>query len=166
MSENPCWRNLIRLRRWTSIHEIGYGSQQVRDFLFRIQRNCYVTAVDHDARFNPSHSRLITSLLWAESEGAALRAALMDIEADEPTSGVEIPTEMLFHQELTSYGSIKEALKTRIDGTLLEHADYRIAIDGAFVHRVLSSRTFEFYFRSVAEKPNEIPYAIKRRLKT
>lgn len=158
------WSRLTRIPCWTPLARIGCESHQLKDALFRIGPNCYVTAGEYDADLSPSPSRRVGSLLWAESDGAALRAVNMEIEADALCPGGKIPSEMLLPGRPRTYGEILSAFRTGRHGSFMEHADYRIARDGAFIHRALDGPDFVFYFRSLVEKPSEIPYAIMRRL--
>ena len=42
----------------------------------------------------------------------------------------------------------------------MAYASYRIATDGAFIHKVIEGNGFKFYFRDKEERPDEKPYAI------
>src|SRR5262245_1454062 len=104
------WSALIRIRRWTPLEQTDLEVVQIRDVLFRLDYNCYAIVVEHDASYQ-SDSRRIISLLWAESEGAARRAMLMEIETDEIRQGERIPREMLLPGAHTTYGSIISGFK-------------------------------------------------------
>jgi hypothetical protein len=164
MSRNIDWSKLASVRAWTPLQDIRVRSVQVKDTLFRLGQSCYVAALKHNIDFGASNCRRITSLLWAESEGAALRALFMEIEADEAIPGLQIPQEMLLTGGPATYGGILAAVRTGRHGRFLQHADYRIAKDGAFIHRTISGQTFSFHFRGLAEEESERPYAIQRRL--
>lgn len=164
MKQGMIWSSLTKLPCWSSIHALNEKPIQVKDELFRLGRNCYFIAVSHDASLGASHVRRITMALWAESEGAALRATLMDIEADVVATGVAIPRQMLLPGAPITYGTIVDALVSASRNSWAESAAYRIARDGAFVHRVIHAHPFEFYFRCSQKSRLEVPYAILRRL--
>jgi len=159
------WARTIEIPRWTPVRQLGIKVSKIRDILFRVESDCYLIAVQHNEKlemFPDLH--FVTSVLWAESEGAALRAALREIENDRIVVGATPPPEMLLVSDRMTYGQIIDVLKSRKHGEYIEHASYRIARDGAFIHRIVDTHLFEFYFRALTEDKNERPYAILRRL--
>ena len=109
-------------------------------------------------------TRFITLLLRAETEGAALRAALMELESDEAASCAKPPGELLLPCGALAYGDIRAALRSGKHGLFSEAANYRIARDGAFIHRVVRTPKPRILLSSVTEQFGETPYAIHRRL--
>jgi hypothetical protein len=102
-------------------------------------------------------------IMWAPNDGAAKRAHLMRIEEDVNQIPAEAPSELLPVVSGKTYGEIVQELKGRNE-RFLEHASYRIASDGAFVHRAISTERIEILFRSVEDEDSELPYAITYRL--
>lgn len=99
-----------------------------------------------------------TTTQLPSDDGGPLRAALMHVEDDEGTVGLP-PNELLPEgSDNGSYGVFLRMLKstTRI---LQETAVYRIASDGAFVHRQIETEEQIFFFRSPASDLDETPYA-------
>lgn len=88
----------------------------------------------------------------------------MEIEADRVVHGLDIPSEMLLPGRPIDFGSILAEFRTGKRGKFMEHADYRIAKDGAFIHRALDGRVLVFYFRGSKPEGSERPYVILRRL--
>ncbi len=158
------WSKLLTVRCWTPIETLEIKSVLVAGNLFRVSDNCYLTAVGHNAQLKTSRSPLVTIAIWAESEGAARRACLGEIEADVARTGLSIPEQILLPGKPATYGEIVATLYNARNGTFIESAVYRIASDGAFIHRVLHVGRREFCFRSLKEHKDEIPYAILRRL--
>ncbi len=158
------WPRFSKIACWTPVSQLEFEVQHVRDTLYAAHENCYLIAVPHNQRLQKiGDTRFATCLLWAESQGAALRAGLKEIENDRVVAAATPPMEMLLRRDCTTYGPILEFLKLK-HGNYMETANYRIS-DGAQVHRVIDTEIFEFYFRSPSEDWNERPYAILRRLK-
>lgn len=107
-------------------------------------------------------SPLVTGIFWAASEGAAHRALLMDIEADDSLIG-DVPEYFLPNSAGPTYGEIVEALRRGGD-SYLETASYRIATDGLFVHRTIKNEQFTFFFRGPEYNNGEKPYAAIKKL--
>ena len=77
------WSRLIKIPCWTPVLELGFDVRLVRETLYQIEENCYLIAVPHNERLELSaETNFATCLLWAEGNGAALRAALKEIEND------------------------------------------------------------------------------------
>jgi hypothetical protein len=118
----------------------------------------YVRAVPYFRDLTPSPEPIITLIVWAASRGALERALCMNLEADDQATGVP-PRELLLSPDSTTWAAI--IANGRSKGlTFMESAEYRIANDGAFIHRKLESRHYRAYFRSRHDLPNEQPYAI------
>jgi hypothetical protein len=96
--------------------------------------------------------------------GAARRAILEDVESDVILKNAVPPDPVLLEPGGTNYDRIVMCLAAS-GNPFVETADYRIARDGAFIHRCISSFGRDFYFRSKEKDPQERPYAIKYRLK-
>src|SRR5262245_51440034 len=159
------WSRLVEIPCWTPLDQTGLATLHIKDTLYQVEAHCYLIAVPHDERYQTvDDKQFVTLLIWAQSRGAALRAALMEIESDAIFAGVTPPPEMLLPNAPNTYGETITALKSGKYGTYSEHASYRIARDGAFIHRAVCTRKFEFYFRGLQEEKNECPYAILRRL--
>jgi hypothetical protein len=64
-----------------------------------------------------------------------------------------------------TYGEIVHELKKGHLGEYEETASYRIASDGAFVHRHITTAAFTFHFRKREHDDSEPCYAIEYRLR-
>ncbi len=158
------WSQLINIPRWTQVSELGFGVYPVRDTLFQVRVNCYLIAVPHNQQLQTfAGANFVTGLLWAESEGAALRAALKEIEVDHRIVGVAPPRELLLAEHCLTYGEVINFLKSTNEESYTEVAAYRVG-DGAFVHREIHAPKLHFYFRHLNEERDENPYAILRQL--
>lgn len=157
------WNRLTELRSWTPLTEVSSAAERVGDLLFRVGPMQYVIAVPYNERFERTENApFVTILLWAPTDGAAKRAKLMEIEADD--LAVSPPPEVLLPKSASStYGSIVQTLR-KGGSPVEEWADYRVAKDGAFVHRTLSAPPHAFHFRSREEDQGEPCYAINYRL--
>lgn len=159
------WRKLIKIRCWTPLDLIGFDAAQVRDTLYRLEPRAFLIAVPHNKSLEAvGNTKFVTSAMWAESEGAALRAALMDIRSDEIVGGLNIPPEMLLPGSPKTYGDIIDVLKFNSPGSYMEYANYSIAQGRAFTHRVIDAKNLKFFFRGRANDVDEAPYAVLRRL--
>ncbi|WP_146093825.1 hypothetical protein [Xanthomonas arboricola] len=90
-------------------------------------------------------------------EGAARRAFNREVELDDGT---------FFDVEELGIGLGKGSTYrdiinfARENGKVVqETAAYRIAIDGAFIHRMIETEKWIFYFRSMENCDEELPYA-------
>ncbi len=112
-------------------------------------------AVDSNQNFERIEGDLfLTEVMWAQSDGAAKRAFLFEIENDEINEQIP-PLEMQLEESIYRYSDILKSIRTGKYGTHIESASYRIAIDGHFNHRVLSLNDYDFYFRSRKKLKNE-----------
>jgi hypothetical protein len=89
----------------------------------------------------------------------------MDIEADDAAERPDVepapPPELLLAGGDPTYGAILAEVKTQRYGRYLESASYRVAKDGAFVHRSISVAPFAFFFRSREDDDSDPCYAIE-----
>lgn len=154
------WERLLQLRRWTALDALGTPASHISDVLFRIGPCGYLICVPHgrDLR-RVEGKRFITTLMWAESDGAARRAQLLDIEADEPKI-VRPPDALLSLGGAASYGAIVDYLR-KSAVRFQESASYRVGSDGAFVHRNILAPPYSFHFRGRDDIDKEDCYAIK-----
>jgi hypothetical protein len=158
------WNDLKRLRCWTPLANVSPSAEALGDRLFRLGPGQYVLAVPYDKDFARSEGApFVTIVLWSETNGAARRASLMEIEADE-WKDVSPPPELLLPDGPTTYGDIARALKTGDHGAFQETASYRIARDGAFVDRTIATPASTFHFRKRQDDPADRCYAIEYRL--
>ncbi len=154
------WTKLKNIPAWTRMGEIDLDLIELGDGIFKVMKYSYLRTVDYNQNFEGIEGEFfITEIMWAQSDGAAKRAFLSEIENDEFNEQIP-PIEMQLEANKYRYSDILESIKTGKYGAHIESASYRIAIDGHFIHRELSLKDYEFYFRSRKKIANEIPYAI------
>jgi hypothetical protein len=158
------WPGLKTLRAWTPLSEVPASATHLGGVLYKLAPSVYVTCVSYNRRLEEVEGGLfVTMVLWAETDGAARRAQLMEIEADQHAD-VHPPPEMLLRGQPVIYGEILRELKRGNYGEFREWADYRVATDGAFVQRTVNIPPLSFYFRKLEEDDSERCYAIQYRL--
>lgn len=99
----------------------------------------------------------IHAILWAASRGAAMRVWHSKIEADDLQ--LAIPPHYVLPKDARSYGELTRHLKEN-EISFLESASYRLMVDGAFIHKTISTRGATYYFRALGESADEVPYAV------
>jgi hypothetical protein len=121
-----------------------------------IGEGVFAVLADSEAGNNEA-STGIHAILWAASRGAAMRAWHSKIEADDLQ--LSIPPYYVLFNGARSYGELTHSLKKN-EISFLESASYRIMVDGAFIHRKISTRGATYYFRALQEIADEAPYAV------
>jgi hypothetical protein len=158
------WSTLRTLAVWTPASSLSARLVRIEDDLFRLRTGAYLVCLPYDERFEAAAGeRFVTALLWAASDGAARRAHLMEIEADDLATG-PAPGELLPPGQPQAYGAIMAALKTSGCRNYIERASYRIAKDGAFVHRAIDAPPYSFFFRNPEDDDSDRCYAVQYRL--
>ena len=156
------WERLKKTPCWTSIHDMPFKWSSVDEDLYKIADTCFLIAMPHDRDCTPSsRPPHVTTVMWADSDGAARRALRGRIEADNERLGLTPPAALLLAPGVLTYGDIVAVFASRRHGDFEERAEYRIATDGAFIHRVISARLLSFFFRSRKHDNDEAPYAIQ-----
>lgn len=154
------WPELLRLRLWTPLSEVDLHTLAISENVRKIKPTQYVFVVDSDLHGDETRTPYITMIMWAGSDGAALRAADGDLEADtKSVPDVEVPRILLPDRAFPEYESILKGLKTSGED-VLESGEYRIASDGAFIQRVIRGRRGTYCFRSPEDDATEKPFAI------
>lgn len=162
--DNADWARLKSLRAWTPLPDVSPSAIPLGGVLYRIATGTYVTCVPYNRQLEEIEGGLfVTTLLWAESDGAAKRVQLMEIEADQPKDS-RPPADLLLHGQPVTYGEIIRELQRGAYGAFREWADYRIARDGAFVQRTIDIPPISFYFRKPEDDDADRCYAIQYRL--
>lgn len=159
----PSWKDLLELPVWTRLNDLRTSTMKLSDSLRKIEGGKYLLVVDRDLAGNTSGGPFVTMAVWGESDGAALRAIDGALEADLEHSSAVMPPEELLPAEHPEYSAIITALKRRGE-PILESGEYRIASDGAFLHKVVRSSCAAYYFRSAARMRGESPFAITHRI--
>jgi len=158
------WADLKSLPKWTNLSGVATSALTIGGDLFKIGRGKYLICVPYNRDLEEQRGdRFVTSLVWAATDGAAKRAVLMQIEADQ-ISSERPPAELLLPGQPVRYGEIIRALQNGNFGEYEEAASYRIASDGAFVHRHITTTSFSFRFRKAEHDDSEPCYAIEYRL--
>jgi hypothetical protein len=161
------WKALKEIPAWVPITELPEQPVRVDDVLYYLAPTQYLICPPHNEQLAtiPGVAGFLGSLLWAPNDGAARRAALMDVEADavekRPRVEPPPPPELLLSPDATAYGVILARAKSGRHGRHLESASYRIGRDGAFVHRSISVGPTTFFFRSRKDDDSDPCYAIE-----
>jgi hypothetical protein len=161
------WSELKEIPAWLPINALPEQPVHLDGVLFRLAPSQYLICPPYNERFErvSGIAAFLGALLWAPNDGAARRAALMDIEADSP--GIRPVAESLPPRELlpssgsTKYGAILGELRAASSRRYLETASYRVATDGAFIHRTISSVPYTFFFRNRKDDDSDPCYAIE-----
>lgn len=157
------WPQLLSLRPWTLLSTTGLSTNQLGDVLFKVGDNAFLLCAPYDSQLRPLADDVsVAAVVWAESEGAARRAALQQIEADQPTDS-QPPAEVLLKPGMNRYGDIREAGRAGSLGSMLEAASYR-GRDGLFVDRRINLPRWTFHFRRPESDDSEPCYAVQVRL--
>jgi hypothetical protein len=157
---------LKKIKEWSSLNDIGLPYHNLGDVLYKLYSQIYVIAVPYNKSFiTDERIPYVTLLMWAQTDGAAKRSELMEIKADIKENNDNPPSEMLPPNGAETYGDIINELKKGYYGEFYEHADYRIAKDGAFIQRVIETLEYKFCFRKNDNDNSEIPYVIIYKLK-
>jgi hypothetical protein len=163
------WGDLKNIAAWTPLTALQHSTRHLGGTLFQLSGTQYLICPPSNERFErpPGIPGFVAALLWAEYEGAARRGILMEVEADKPDFRPlpePPPVELLLAGAGDTYGSIMAELQAKGYGNFLESATYRVAKDGAFVHRNISAAPYTFFFRSRKDDDDDRCYAIEYRL--
>lgn len=160
------WSSLVKLKKWCPLAQIPYCYGSLGEGLCKLEETKYFlwTPFVHsdNEKLKGRRGHFLSALVWACSDGAALRAIMQEKEKDEEIV-LPPPPELLPHARANSYGAILSGL-TAVGATgIAESAQYRWT-DGSFLQRSISSSLADYHFRSREHKANEIPYAILWRM--
>jgi hypothetical protein len=163
------WGDLKGIAAWTPLTEMQGATRHLGGTLFQLSATQYLICPSSNERFErlPGIPGFVAALLWAQHEGAARRAILMETEADRPElrpPPEPPPPELLLPGVDDTYGSILAELRTQRDGSVLTSAAYRVARDGAFIHRKIGAAPYTFFFRNRKDDDADPCYAIEFRL--
>ena len=153
----------MAIRCWTPLASVPGTCEALGAGLFRVGPAQYLVALPSEEHTRAGRAGpLVRIALWAPSDGAARRAFEMAVEADDSAQAAP-PRALLLAGEPTTFGAVLEAARRVNDTPLVEWADYRIATDGAFVHRTVCAHPLYFHFRQRAGHHDPC-YAIEYRL--
>jgi hypothetical protein len=157
------WTEWKNVDAWPSVAAVAPGAVALADDLFAIGGDTYLFAVPYDAKLRRGQpgAPFATMVVWAPSEGAARRVCRTEIEADADAVSKPPPPELLPAEGVVGYAAILKAARQR-DANVGEVAAYRIATDGAFIHREITWGRSRFYFRDLKSRTDP-PYAITLR---
>ncbi|WP_137936091.1 hypothetical protein [Chitinivorax sp. B] len=155
---------LLDIEKWTSLKLLSGKlniCEQIGERLYFVGSSTYLIVSNYKGKSLATDpgAPFIVGVMWAADNGAALRATNFDIESDQGASGV-VPKEFFPFGVDATYGQVKKVLKSVLSEEYLETAIYRIAKDGAFVHRSIESKSFAFFFREREARDDELPYAV------
>lgn len=159
---------ILSLVKWTPLRNV-VGAVDPSAFidrcLYKLGDGLYlnVTSIKPGAPKDDPSAPYVVGVYCAPDDGAAKRAIVLMIEEDHGAV-LNAPSAFLPPGASARYGSIRIALKKMAPKVFLETAGYRIAKDGAFVHRMIETERFAFFFRQPKYDDHEPPYAILRKL--
>lgn len=163
-------KNLVYLPRGTLLSKVVQQSHTdafLSPSVYRIDSEMYLNI----SLFRPGglekdpRGPFITGIVLAASDGAVRRALLMEIESDDG-SALTVPAEFLPSEGAVAatYGDILRGLKNDKPKVCQETAAYRIASGGEFIHRIIETERFSFFFRNPEHDDSDAPYVIIRKL--
>lgn len=150
------WGRIAGLDGWTRIASLSASPRYLSEYLVQLCDDAYTVPLQHGPTLDPLPFDVAGLILWAPDEGAACRALSMEIERDSGLVGV-VPEPLRICSRM-NYAEIRKALRAMGQGDVLESASYRIATDGAFIHRELQNHRYAFFFRKRGGNA-EPPYA-------
>lgn len=133
--------------------EAGVERPQAQRRLYRIADDAFVLAMPAG---RAEDGRIPFSFYWAASEGAALRAALGRLDADDDTTG-DPPSEILLAPGLLTRSNLQTWVRANQPRYTEEGFAGFSPLRGAYVR--LSQLVY--HFRSIRWQPDERPYAIE-----
>jgi hypothetical protein len=153
---------LLNTKCWSPINELGLKINPISDRFGKISENLFVynSRLDYSKKREISEGPFISAFLWACDESAAMRIYNHCFE-DDKNIQIEPPIELLPKNSGPTY---KEILKNIKHVGIMESASYRIATDGAYIYKSISSKYACYYFRNRKTDNNEIPFAIQWRM--
>ena len=162
---------ILGLPMWTPLVEaVGQISDDAvicrggSSLLYRLAADTYLAITPSKLRghglVDTREGPFVAGVLWAPSEGAARRARFLEIEADEGIAASPVPAWCLPEGVAPRYGDILKALGPGA----MESGSYRVASDGKFVCRKISTRSHICYFRGRKSDPAEPPFVVVRHL--
>ena len=159
------WDELKKIKYLSSIKELPFEGQLITKNIYRVNEQAYLFLVDYNVAYNKTKENgpFATLLFWTGNDGSAKRAFSRKIEEDKEQSIIIPPTEMLPSKEVNTYEKIINELKKN-KSTYMETASYRIATDGAYIHKEISVIPYTYYFRKREDDNNEVPYTISYKL--
>ena len=161
------WEALKAIPLWAPLSSLGIkGLSPIAEDLYRISPQIYLFAHHEILTEAKVPGPYVTILLWAESDGAAKRAMLQDLEADKDRSNLAPPAEMLYQTGCVTYRQLIAHLKHI--GKFQPYTvtgSYRIIKGGDFTATHVNVDNWVFMFRSQKVKAEEPPFAIQFRLK-
>jgi hypothetical protein len=159
------WAAELATKPWTPLRQAHPNAVLIRGHLFRIGQDAYVLVSERDSelRVNQPGAPFVIALLWAESEGAAVRAALRDVTADACVSDNVPPSLLLPEGTARTYSELRKLGRKGTFGRVLEHADYWVdgAGEGHFANKIIQVGKISYYFRSPEDIAEEFTFAIR-----
>lgn len=165
MRTSMSWPDLKRFVNFVPKRQFPELLEPLSEDLFMFSEQVFYFVVPHDRRCAvTADAPFLTCVIWAQSAGAARRAMNSAIEDDREMNGSWPPQELLPKDGVLTYGDILRAVKSECPESVMETASYRVASDGAFIHKSISARLhdgrYEYYFRSPKIFDEERPYAV------
>lgn len=159
------WATALATKPWTSLRQENPNAVLIKSALFRVGKEAYalVSERDSELRANQPGAPFVIALLWAESEGAAVRAALRDVNEDVCVSDKAPPSLLLPDGSAKTYSELRELGQRGAFGRFLEHADYWVdgGGEGRFANKIIQIGKISYYFRSPQNVPEELTFAIR-----
>lgn len=156
------WPELLALPPWVRLSEAGLVANPLADVLFKLEDGKYLMCVPYDAEMKPlENDYSITAILWAETDGAAKRSVLQQLEADARGDATP-PAEILLPERAMRYDDVVRVARLGAYGSVLESATYRVG-DGQFIDRTIALPRWTFHYRGRHLKGDESCYAVECR---
>ncbi len=167
--ENAGMSDLVEwlgVEKWAPITDvIGYSEGEiVSKYLYKFNERVYLLLSDFSGpNFRDGNgAKYVTAVGFCGGEGAARRAFNGEIEADDGTT-LRIE-DIIIGLKDAKYLSILEFARNNQSRIVQETASYRIARDGAFIHRKIETEKWIFYFRQPDNNFDEIAYAFMNKM--
>jgi hypothetical protein len=152
------WAELMGFTDWKPLAQLPWPTTMLSDGLRQISSNAFVFVVPYNRMLeSDGDGPYITLLWWAQSPGAARRAADGILEADDGVDG-ELPPGELLIEGARSYGDLLTAVKRTCPSGSIESASYDT--QGRFLHAQIWAANFKFYFRDQRTPADGLPFAI------
>lgn len=127
--------------------------------LYRIELGKYFYLTKFGGENNSVSGPFLSGIFFAPDDGTILRATARNVEADTGSKLI-FPAGLLPNDVKHDYTSILMWLKSMKPKVCQEVGVYRIASDGLFIHRMIETEKFTFYFRGREDNRSENPYGV------
>jgi len=164
MTEGDVWKLLSRVSALVPLGELGMPAMLLSRGLYRLNHGYYTMTRLRNVRSDRHESGpLLTKLCWAPSDGAARRAVLNEVDADDGAQG-KIPPSITAGWVADTYGDLLARGRASASSIVAESAAYAGTPRSRFVHKIVQVDSLEFFFRTMTFDDMERPYAVAWRI--